>query len=160
MIATASIRPVDRTDLPGLCALIDAVELFPSELLPDMISGHLDRKDASAIWLTQDDGGQPLSIAYCAAEPMTDGTWNVLLIAVHPEAQHRGLGTALMERIEGDLQEQGQRVLIVETSGLDSFANARRFYRALGYDLEACIREYYAKDEDKIVFRKDLRRAA
>ena len=70
------------------------------------------------------------------------------------------VGTALMAGIETELRERNQRVLIVETSGLDAYAPARRFYRGLGYDEEARIREFYSAGEDKIVFRKDLTGAA
>ncbi len=160
MSALPVIRSVTRADLSGLRALIDAAGLFPSEMLDDMVAGYLDGEGGDETWLTQEQDGQIRSIAYYTSEPMTDGTWNVLLIAVHPVAQQTGLGRALMQHVEADLRARGQRVLIVETSGLEAFAAARRFYLRLGYEEEACIREFYAAGEDKIVFRTDLTRAA
>ena len=55
-----------------------------------------------------------------------------------------------------DLRKKGQRMLIIETSGLDGFALTRRFYLKHGYEEEARIRDYYQKGEDKVVFRKVL----
>ena len=40
--------------------------------------------------------------------------------------------------------------------GLDEFERTRQFYRGLGYDEEARIREFYAAGEDKITYRKSL----
>jgi ribosomal protein S18 acetylase RimI-like enzyme len=88
---------------------------------------------------------------------MTEGTWNLLLIAVHPERQGEGIGAALMTHAETILAAQGERVVLVETSGLPEFERTRGFYDRLGYEREARIRDYYRAGEDKIVFRKALR---
>jgi ribosomal protein S18 acetylase RimI-like enzyme len=61
-----------------------------------------------------------------------------------------------MAHAEADLEARGGRVLLVETSGLEKFARTRAFYRFIGYDEEARIREFYAAGEDKVVFRKAL----
>ena len=80
----------------------------------------------------------------------------MLLIAVDPSRHGQGIGTALMRHIERDLASRGGRVLLVETSGSEAFSRTRGFYRAIGCDEEARIREFYAVGEDKIVFRKAL----
>jgi ribosomal protein S18 acetylase RimI-like enzyme len=79
---------------------------------------------------------------------------------VHPDHQGRGVGAALMGRIEQELAERGARIVLVETSGTDEFAATRAFYRGLGYDEEARIRGFYAAGDDKVVFRKALDGAA
>ena len=87
---------------------------------------------------------------------MTEGTWNLYLIAVHPQHQGLGYGTSMMKYIEQLLSDRGERILLVETSGLDGFEKTRSFYRRCGYEEEARIREFYQAGEDKIVFRKSL----
>jgi GNAT superfamily N-acetyltransferase len=89
-------------------------------------------------------------------ERMTEGTWNRYLIAVHPDVQGTGVGTAMLHHIEQLLATRGERVLLVETSGLDSFARTRQFYLKANYEQEARIRDFYQAGEDKIVFRKAL----
>ena len=149
------IRPVEPADLPALKSVIDENELFPSALLDDMIAGYFAEDEASGYWLTYDDGGA-VAVAYYAPERMTEGTWNALLLAVRPDQQGKGLGASLMTYIEQTLSERGERVLLVETSGLDEFERTRNFYQKIGYEAEARIREFYARGEDKIVFRKVL----
>lgn len=155
----ASIRPVTREDLSPLAALVDATGLFPGELLPGMTSGFLDGTSGDEQWLTLVDGAEPVAVAYVAPERLTSGTWNLLLIAVHPSRQGRGLGATLMAHVEGMLAARGERLLLVETSGLPEFARTRAFYLGLGYEQEARIRDFYQAGEDKVVFRKSLRPA-
>ena len=66
------------------------------------------------------------------------------------------MGAALLAHVEAQLSAAGERILLVETSGLPEFARTRRFYAKLGYQEEARIREFYQAGEDKIVFRKAL----
>ena len=152
---TPQVRPVRRDDLPALKRVIDANQLFPSELLDDMIAPYLGGGDTGEFWLTAEGDG-PVAVGYCAPERMTDGTWNMLLIAVDPARHGEGIGAAMMANVEQRLVEQGQRVLLVETSGLPEFERTRGFYRFIGYDEEARIRDYYQSGEDKVVFRKAL----
>ena len=153
------IRSCSAPDLPAVRAIVDAVALFPSELLDDMVSFEPPPGpggDPTEFWLVHDDGDGPVAVAYCAPEAMTDGTWNALLLAVRPERQGEGIGVGLMARIEALLGARGERVLLVETSGTDAFERTRGFYARIGYEREAVIREYYGAGDDKVVFRKAL----
>jgi ribosomal protein S18 acetylase RimI-like enzyme len=149
-----TIRPITLSDIPSLKTVIDATELFPSEMLDGMISGYFDG-NTPELWLTVGED-EPVAIAYCSPERMTYGTWNLLLIAVAPTRQGEGLGTALLRYIETLLTTQGERLLLVETSGLPEFERTREFYKKNSYDEEARICDYYAQGDDKVIFRKRL----
>jgi RimJ/RimL family protein N-acetyltransferase len=58
------------------------------------------------------------------------------------------------------LAARGERILLVETSGLPEFERTRAFYAKHGYEEEARIREFYRAGEDKVVFRKALAQMA
>jgi ribosomal protein S18 acetylase RimI-like enzyme len=153
------IRAIAPDDTNALLALAEATGLFqPEEIgeLAHMLAAHFDdATDSSGFWLTDDDNGL-VGVAYFAPERMTKGTWNLYLIAVHPNYQRQGRGAALLAHIELRLAERGERMLLVETSGLESFEYVRDFYRQNGYEEEARIREFYKPGDDKIVFRKVL----
>ena len=155
MAVDRKIRPITPHDIPLLKIVIDANSLFPPEMLDEMIGDYFNNKNSKDCWFTYDDV-KPVAIGYCAPERMTEGTWNLYLIAVHPEHQGKGIGTSMMYYIEQALANCGERMLLVETSGLDSFEGTREFYRKCGYKQEAQIREFYQVGEDKIVFRKLL----
>jgi len=154
-MSNSNIRSSEPQDLRAIKVIIDANELFPSAYLDDMFSGHTDPAMEQEFWLTYDDNGAK-AVAYCAPERMTNGTWNLLLIAVHPDLQGQGIGRLLISHIETLLKKLGIRVLLVETSSTDTFIRTRSFYEQIGYDNEACIRDYYDAGDDKIVFRKAL----
>lgn len=152
------LSTVDETT--ASIALAVASGLFePSQIedLAQMLDGHFsDENQTQDIWLTDYDN-EPVGMAYVAPERMTEGTWNLYLIAVHPDRQKQGRGKALLRHVEQMLVERGERVLLVETSGTDDFDYVREFYRKNSYEEEARIREFYAAGVDKIVFRKALK---
>lgn len=75
---------------------------------------------------------------------------------IHPDRQGQGGGAALLRYVEHQLRQRGERILLVETSGLPDFEYQRTFYRGCGYGEEARIRDFYKAGEDKVVFWKAL----
>ena len=157
------IRPIAPNDITALIALAEASGLFePSqtEELAQMLDQHFNGETENQdLWFADDDKGV-VGVAYVAPERMTEGTWNLYLIAVHPDRQRQGRGVALLRHVEQVLADSGERVLLVETSGLESFEYVRSFYRKSGYDEEARTREFYKAGDDKIIFRKALEKRA
>jgi ribosomal protein S18 acetylase RimI-like enzyme len=149
------IRPITCDDLDALKSVVDATGLFPSQLLDEMTAAFLAGQASEEVWLTDDENG-PLGLAYCAPERMTQGTWNLYLIAIAPQHQSQGRGGALLRAVESRLPERGAHLLLVETSGDPSFERAQEFYRCHGFSEEARIHDFYQRGEDKIVFRKAL----
>ncbi len=151
-----SIRPLERDDLGRVGHLVDSNAMFPSDMLGDMTAAYFDGESDVHRWIVFDqhrvDG-----VAYFVPEQMTEGTWNLLLIAVDPEAHGQGIGSRLMRFVENELAGEDVRILLVETSGVPDFARTRGFYEMLGYEREARIRDYYAAGDDKVIFRKALK---
>lgn len=148
------IRPLERRDLERVAYLVDENEMFPSEMLPEMSAAFFEGEETQR-WLVFDDG-QVDAACYFVPEEMADGVWNLLMIAVDPKRHGAGLGSQLMEVVELQLAEEGVRILLVDTSGKDEFARTRSFYAMLGYEQEACIRDYWSEGDDKVTFRKTL----
>lgn len=99
---------------------------------------------------------QTFAFFFAAPDALTDGTWNMLALAVLPDAQGKGHGAALVAHLETVLKARDQRILIVDTSSGDDFAKTRKFYRNSGYSEEARIRDFWAAGDDKIIFWKAL----
>lgn len=62
----------------------------------------------------------------------------------------------MIDYTERFLKERNQRILIIDTSSLDSYEGTRQFYLKNQYELEARIRDFWNEGEDKIIFRKAL----
>jgi len=151
----ATIKPTTKDDIPALQAVLDQIELFPGEMLPDMLAPTF-AGETEAFWLTCHFDGTAVGLCYTVPEELADGTWNMLALAVRPDLHGKGLGTALVDAAERHLKSKGQRILVVDTSGTDDFASARKFYIRNGYEEEARIRDFWAAGDDKVVFRKAL----
>ncbi|MEO1591546.1 MAG: GNAT family N-acetyltransferase [Cyanobacteria bacterium J06632_22] len=152
------IRDAKPEDEGAIAQLLSALNLFETEeveIVTGMLAEHFARPQSQDLWLLDDDNG-PVGIAYAAPERMTDGTWNLYLIAVHPEHQKQGRGAALLKHVEAALAAQHVRVLLVETAGVEDFEFVRQFYRNSGFREEARISEFYAAGMDKVVFWKRL----
>ncbi len=156
MMPSKDIRPIRASDIEDLKAVLDETELFPSELLEDMIRPYLEVPDCADIWTTYENEGKAVAVLYCEKERITVGTWNVLALAVLPSFQSRGIGARLMANVESRLSSQKQSTLIVETSSLPEFQRTRAFYENIGYVKEAQIRDFYDVGDDKVVFWKSL----
>ena len=149
------IRPTTETDFDSLIALATASGLFEPDQT-EILAGMLRFPNEDDVWFTDDDGRGPVGVAYLAPEKMTHGTWNLYWIAVHPNHQRSGRGKAILEHVENWLAGKKQRILLVETAGIDDFEYVRKFYANNGFEAEARIRDFYDPGVDKVVFRKVL----
>lgn len=154
------IRPLRASDRDALLELAGSVGLFDAGQL-DFVAGMIDQfLDGTSApghrWFVLVTSVGLEGVAYIAPEAMTDGTWNLLLIAVSPQSQGKGLGTLLVRFVESLLRAEEQRILLVETSGLDTYRATRSFYLGNGFVEQARIPEYYSAGQDKVVFWKRL----
>ena len=150
------IRPTQPDDIAALKEVLTETELFPAEMLPDMVGGFLAADESADIWLTCVTNGKAVGFCYAVPEDLAEGTWNMLAIAVLPGLQGGGCGGALTQHLETALKARGQRILIADTSGTDAFRQTRAFYSKQGYVEEARIRDFWAKGDDKVVYWKSL----
>lgn len=153
------IRPIAPDDTAALIALTVSTGLFQPnerEVIGEVFADYFGNSNSDRFCITDDDNGELVGVAYYAPERMTDGTWNLYLIAVRPDRQGQGRGKALLRYVEQTLTARGDRILLVETSGLASFEGTRAFYRKCGYEEEARIRDFYKAGDDKIIYRKAL----
>lgn len=154
-----TIRPVTDTDKPAVLQVAESCSLFqPEELgeLDGMIDAFLSGALEGHQWLALHEAHQIKAAAYYAPETFADGVWNLYFIGVLANQQGKGHGSAILKHVEQELTNEGQRILIIETSGLDGFELTRKFYDQHGYTVEARIRDYYQEGEDKVVFWKKL----
>ncbi|MEO0341559.1 MAG: GNAT family N-acetyltransferase [Bacteroidota bacterium] len=151
------IFPASRADIPAIQSLLATIELFPPEILESQMNDYLNNAESQHIWnVFKNREGEVQGFCYCIPEPLTDRTFNLLAIGVLKSRQGKGVGRQLMKRVEAQLKEEGNRLLIVDTSGTEAFQKTRKFYLSLGYKQEAIIRDYWAEGDDKVVFWKKL----
>ena len=154
------IRPATPEDAAAVVDLVVQAEMFSADeaglvegMLADYFGGNADGGHACVID-EEEDG--TLGVAYYQPKPAADRVWDLTMIAVRPDRQGRGRGSAMLRGVEEDLRARGQRLLLVETSGTPQYERTREFYARCGYEQEARVRDYWAKGDDLVVFRKAL----
>lgn len=154
------IRPATPHDVTAIADIAVDSTLFGADdvaVVSTMMAEYFERRIADSHGCVVADAGDgPLAVAYFQPAVEADRTWYLTMIAVRRARQGTGLGAALMHHVENALRRSGQRLLLVETSGTSSFDGTRTFYRRLGYQQEALVRDYYADGDDMVVFRKAL----
>lgn len=154
------IRPATRQDTAAVTALIVAAELFPpnqTEPVEQMLAAYFSGAASEGHgYVVDTDHGDLVGMAYYQPKPAADRVWDLTMIAVAPDRQGQGRGGALLRYVEDALEAEGQRLLLVETSGLPRYDLTRAFYAKCGYDQVARIGDYWEPGDDLVLFRKSL----
>ena len=155
-----------RSSLPSessaLLGVAVATGLFEPEsaeaLLGNILSElHADRLGAGhtvAVWAAADRRAE--GWVYYAPDAYAAQVWNLWWIGVSPDSQGKGIGRALLERVEAHVSASEGRLLIIETSSTPPLARARAFYRQNGYAECGHIPDFYAVGDGKVIFAKRL----
>lgn len=159
MTTATTIRAVTGSDSSKVREIAIVTGLFDEESWPEVqeiMSASIDDEDSEHVWIVLESDVGVIGAAYYAPEPFAYRMWNLYFLGVMPGNQGAGAGRELVAHVESVLRARGERVLIIETSGMETFTATRAFYRRNGYDEEARIRDFYGPGDDKIVFWKAL----
>ena len=153
--------PADTDQIKQLA--LDNHMFEPEELgvFDEMLAGFFDGSLDDHQWIVaQADGSAAIAgAAYYAPEPFADRMWNLYFIATARDHHGSGTGTMLVGHVEEALRALGgsvARTLIVDTSSLDDYEQARVFYEARGFVEEARLRDFYGPGDHKVTFWKLL----
>jgi len=103
-----------------------------------------------------EEGGLLRAYACFGKASLTERSWYLYWICVHPAAQGRGFGRALQRHVERVVAQAGGERLVLETSGRDDYARSRRFYEQAGFTLHGRIRDFYKPGDDCLIYCKEL----
>jgi acetyltransferase len=103
------------------------------------------------LFVTLDERGRVVGTAQLLLEARSEGRHRaeVRKVMVKHALRGRGLGAALMSRLEHEAQLRGRSVLILDTS--TGVSGASVFYRRLGYNFVGSIPNYAANPDGRLV---------
>jgi len=124
----------------------------------DLWNQYLSKGESSdySFLVFREDDGTVLGYACFGHHSLTLGTYDLYWIAVDPAARGRGIGHALISRVEDEVRKRGGRLLLVETSQTADYIPAQKLYSSCGYHIEARIRDFYASGDDLLIYVKSL----
>jgi ribosomal protein S18 acetylase RimI-like enzyme len=156
------VRGVRREDLEGILALARRTGVFTSEeigVVRELVEAELNnprQRDYHSLIVEAD--GRVVGFACYGPAPMTDGTYDLYWIFVHPSYQRRSIGSALLREVERAIEKIRGRMLVVDTSSTRRYSRARRFYENHGFQKAAEVKGFYRVDDSRITYMKQFAR--
>ncbi|MBN1595241.1 GNAT family N-acetyltransferase [candidate division FCPU426 bacterium] len=150
-------QPEDRQSL--LKVLMDSLFFHPCEInvALELFEDCLLRGDASPYRFLFADQDNAL-VGFCSYGPIAVAPerYDLYWIAVHPQVQHLGIGSRLLQAAEAAMRTGGGKIIFIETSSRPLYDRTRLFYLKHQYQQVACIPSYYAEGDNRLVYMKML----
>lgn len=151
---------VHCSDAEAVGALVAATGFFTAaeiDIAMDLVTERLVKGPPSGYQFRFAERRSTLA-GYACFGPIsgTLASYDLYWIAVAPGFQGRGLGRALLERAERAIGTSGGRRVYIETSSRAQYRDTREFYGRCGYHCEAILVDFYAPEDDKLIFVKQL----
>jgi len=153
---TTEIRRAGPQDKQSVMTILKRTKFFrPQELdiaeevFDDAISGRMNCDYQSFVAVVAD---KTIGWVCFGPTPCTVGTFDIYWLAVAPENQKQGIGTSLVGYAIEAIKALHGRLITIDTSGSQRYLSTQRFYESLGFCKEACIKDFYAADDDKIIY--------
>ncbi len=88
--------------------------------------------------------------------PCTKGTFDIYWIGVSSKHQGRGYGRALLNYAERQIRKSSGSLVVIETSGRNTYDSTRGFYLTTGYRESARVADFYAPGDARVIYTKSL----
>lgn len=102
--------------------------------------------DTSLCYLALQSG---VAVGVCVLGDVDDDTLELYNIAVSPEVQKQGIGTALLRHVIDDARGRGADRLVL---GTGTFGYQLAFYQRAGFRVDAVIKNHFVENYDEPIF--------
>ena len=128
-----------------------AVELVEERLAKGTKSGYQ--------FILADHEGNLAGYTCFGLIPCSLVSFDLYWIVTRKILQGKGIGAILLQLTEEEIQKQGGKNVIIETSSKELYGPTQHFYHKNGYMLQARLPDFYDIGDDKLVFTKRLSEA-
>lgn len=149
------LRPFKVTDMMRVMEIIEQHDEDDAEEAYQSLS-----EDHEGMFVLS-KGGKIVGVTGAVADPHVEGVCWLSWTYVDHEYQSQGLGRLMFDQLRGMLENSGVRRLFISTSdymedGVDLYAKAKAYYKAMGADLELKINDYHDKGETRFIYGIDV----
>jgi len=154
------VREVRHGDLGDVLALARRTGVFTSRevaVVQELVEAELgDPRQSDYHSIVAEEDGHVVGFACYGPTPMTDGTYDLYWIFVHPSYHRRAIGRALLEEVEKAIGRAKGRMLLADTSSTRPYLPARWFYQNHGFRRAAEVKDYYRAGDSRITYVKQV----
>ena len=123
------------------------------EVSVDLIKERLEKGESTGYhFVFAEVDGVTAAYTCFGHDEMTKSCFDLYWIVTHNDFRGKGIGKLILEETYKEARKMGCTMIIAETSGRDHYKPTRAFYDSAGYTLEATIRDYYDKGDDKCIY--------
>lgn len=155
MLTFLALRGGDREPLRQLLANISVFNIEDQDLAMELVDIALEnpaQKDYR--FLLGWEGADLRGYACYGPTPLTDRTYDLYWIAVDDRFAGQGIGSQILKNVESILQQENGRMVVIETSSLQTYGSTRAFYLKHGYRLAEQIADFFRSGEDRVTYTK------
>ena len=158
------IRPMVAADRSGVFRILESAGNFTPEEVGtalELIDEWLELGEHSGYltYVVEEVGEDESKVGgyVCfGPTPLTESTFDLYWIAVDKTKHRSGVGKRLLKFAEEEVVRRNGKLLLVETSSMETYDGTIAFYEKTGYELVGRIIEYYKAGDDKLIFAKRL----
>ncbi len=107
-------------------------------------------------FILAEGGDQLLGYACYGPIPGTAGRFDLYWIVVRDDLKGKGVGRAILERVEAKVRASGGDRLYAETSTAEHYRPTRQFYQRTGFRRAAELPDFYRPGDGKAIYLKLL----
>ena len=143
-------------DVSSIRAIVESTGFFyPHEVdvAVELIEERLSKGIASGYhFVFAEIDGVTAAYSCFGHDEMTRSCFDLYWIVTHNDYRGMGIGKKLLQATYDEARELGCTMIIAETSGREQYKPTRAFYDSAGFTLEATLRDYYDKGDDKCFY--------
>ena len=155
MNITFRTTPV-KSDIKRVMEIVESTKFFYDhevEIAAELVAERLSQGESTGYYFVfaEVDGVTAAYSCYGHIE-MTKSCFDLYWLVTHNDFRGKGIGKKLLDETYKEAKKMGCTMIIAETSGREHYAPTQAFYISAGYTLEATIRDYYDKGDDKLMY--------
>ncbi len=155
------IRKLQADDRTQLVAIIENTHNFSEEekkVAIELIDEAIANPNHEYYNVFVSENENKIDGYHCVGKrALTDGVFDLFWIVVDSSTQNKGIGKQLLDHSENFVKESNGRWILAETSSKDSYNATRNFYMRNKYSIVSQIKDFYAVNDNLIVFGKYIK---
>jgi ribosomal protein S18 acetylase RimI-like enzyme len=155
------IRKLQASDRAKLVAIIETTHNFTEDekkVAIELIDEAIANPNHEYYNVFVSENENKIDGYHCVGKrALTDGVFDLFWIVVDGATQNKGIGKQLLDHSENFVKESNGRWILAETSSKSSYDATRNFYMRNKYSIVSQIKDFYAVNDNLIVFGKYIK---
>jgi GNAT superfamily N-acetyltransferase len=151
-------RPDEAEDILKLTANVGVFSDDELATVRELLDGYYNSPEESGYYfLSYREHDQVLGYLCWGPRPLTEGAYDLYWICAAKDVHGKGVGRALMQRLEVEALKRNGNWIIIETSSTDHYSAARRLYERSGYEKSMELADFYHPGDSLMVYTRRLK---